>query len=184
VFENQEVVMNPAMTQSELVQALEARHKQVGEYFSSLPEETFLADTVPKWNPAQHLIHLTRANSRIAQGFQARDALPNNDSGQAKSYEVVRETYLTALAHAPSELLAKNGAAVQVEANPSQSQILEAYQQAGTNLRQGIQAWTEAELDAKAMPHPLLGLLSVREMLEFALYHDLHHLEGVRKTLG
>jgi DinB superfamily len=176
--------MNPAMTQTELVQALEAGHMEVSRYFSSLPEETFLADTAPKWNPAQHLIHLTRANSRIAQGFQARDALPNNESGQAKSYEVVRETYLTALANAPSELLAKNGSAVQVEANSSHSQILAAYQQAGTNLRQGIQTWTEAELDAKAMPHPLLGLLSVREMLEFALYHDLHHLEGVRKTLG
>jgi hypothetical protein len=175
--------MNPAMTQTELVQALEARHQEVSEYFSSLPEATLLADTAPKWNPAQHLIHLTRANSRIAQGFQARDALPNNESGQAKSYEVVREMYLSALAHVPSELLAKNGAAVQVEANSSQSQILEVYQQAGSILRQGIQTWTEAEMDAKAMPHPLLGLLSVREMLEFTLYHDLHHLEGVRKTL-
>jgi DinB superfamily len=184
VFENQEVFMNPAMTQAELVQALEARHKEVGDYFSNLSEETFLAETAPKWNPGQHLIHLTRANSRIAQGFQARDSLPNNDSGQAKSYEVVRETYLATLSHAPSELLAKNGAAVQVEANSSQSQILEAYQRAGTGLKQGVQTWTEAELDAKAMPHPLLGLLSVREMLEFALYHDLHHLEGVRKTLG
>jgi hypothetical protein len=184
VFEIQEVLMNPAMTQSELVQALEVRHQEVGDYFLSLSEATFLADTAPKWNPAQHLIHLTRANSRIAQGFQARDALPNNDSGQAKSYEVVRETYIAALQQAPSELLEKNGAAVQVEANSSQQQILEAYRQAAIGLRQAIQTWTEADLDAKAMPHPLLGLLSVREMLEFALYHDLHHLEGVRKTLG
>ena len=153
-------------------------------FFSSIPEDVFLADTSPKWNPAQHLIHLIRANSRIAQGFQARDALPNNDSGQVRSYEVVRETYIAALQQAPRELLDKNGAAVQVEANSSQHQILEAYQQAGTGLRQAMQTWTEADLDAKAMPHPLLGLLSVREMLEFAVYHDLHHLEGVRKTLG
>ncbi len=175
--------MNPAMTQTELVQALEVRHEEVSEYFSSLPEATLLADTAPKWNPAQHLIHLTRANSRIAQGFQARDALPNNDSGQIRSYEVVRETYIAALQQAPSALLEKNGAAVQVEADSSQHQILEAYRQAGTGLRQAMQTWTEADLDAKAVPHPLLGLLSVREMLEFALYHDLHHLGGVRKTL-
>jgi DinB superfamily len=183
-LKNQEVVMNPAMSQPELVQALEARHKQVGEYFSSLPEEIFLADSAPKWNPAQHLIHLTRASSRIAQGFQARDALPNNDSGQVRSYEVVRETYIAALRQAPSALLEKNGAAVQVEANPSQDQILRAYRQAGTGLTQAVQTWTEADLDSKAMPHPLLGLLSVREMLEFVIYHDLHHLEGVRQTLG
>ncbi len=176
--------MNPAMTQAKLVQALEARHNEVVDYFSSLPEATLLADTAPKWNPAQHLIHLTRSNSRIAQGFQARHALPNHKTGQSRSYETVHDTYIANLAQAPSELLAKNGAAVQIEAGSSRDQILEAYRNAGNALRGGIQTWMEAELDSKAMPHPLLGLLSVREMLEFALYHDLHHLEGVRKTLG
>jgi DinB superfamily len=176
--------MNPAMTQAELVQALEARHQEVAAYFPNLPEATLLADTSPKWNPAQHLIHLTRANSRIAQGFQARDALPDNGSGHSKPYELVRESYLAALDQAPKALLEKNGAAVQVETNSSHTQILEAYQQATSGLRQAMQTWTETDLDAKAMPHPLLGLLSVREMLEFALYHDQHHLEGVRKSLA
>jgi hypothetical protein len=184
VFEIQEARMNPAMTQTELVQALEARHNEVSEYFSSLPEANLLADTAPKWNPAQHLIHLTRSNSRIAQGLQARDALPNNDSGHSKPYAIIHETYVAALSQAPSALLKKNGAAVQVEAASSPQQILEAYRQAGAGLRWAVQTWTEADLDAKAMPHPLLGLLSVREMLEFALYHDLHHLEGVRRSLA
>ena len=176
--------MNPAMTQAELVQALEARHQEVGEFFAGLPEATLLANTAPTWNPAQHLIHLTRANSRIAQGFQARDALPDNNSGHSRPYEVVRESYLAALKQAPSELLAKNGAAVQVEANTGRAQILEAYKQATSGLRQAMQTWSETDLDAKAMPHPLLGVISVREMLEFTLYHDLHHLEGVRKSLA
>ena len=178
--------MNPAFTQAELsqaelVQALEARHREVGAYFSSLPETTFLADNSPKWNPAQHLIHLTKSASRIAQGLQARDQLPNHET-PSRGYEAIREAYLATLKQAAAELLERIGASVQVEAGSSQAQIIQAYLLAGKQLREAAQSWSESELDAKAMPHPVLGSISVREMLEFVIYHDLHHLEGVRKT--
>jgi DinB superfamily len=175
--------MNPAMTQSELVQALEARHEEVGAYFSSLPERTFLGETAPKWNPAQHVIHLSKISIRVRQGLQAREQLPNQ-SQVSRNYEQIRETYLTSLNQAPASLLEKVGASVQIEPGSSQAQIIEAYLQAGKSLCAATHTWTETELDAKAMPHLALGTISVREMLEFVVYHDLHHLEGVRKTLG
>jgi DinB superfamily len=175
--------MNLAMTQTELVQALEARQNEVADYFSSIPEATLLADMAPKWNPAQHLIHLTKSGSRIAQGLQAKDQLPNHGS-PSRAYEVIRDTYLATLKQAPAELLAKVGASVQVETGSSQAQILEAYLLAGKQLRESAQTWTDSDLDTKSMPHPVLGSISIREMLEFVVYHDLHHLEGVRQTLG
>jgi hypothetical protein len=183
VFEIQEVFMNPAMTRPELVQALETRQNELNTFFSSIPEEVFLADSSPKWNPAQHLIHLTKSGSRIAQGLQARDQLPNFDQPSSRGYETIRDTYLATLKQAPAELLAKVGASIQVEIGSSQAQIIEAYLLAGKQLRKAAQIWSETELDAKAMPHPVLGSISIREMLEFVVYHDLHHLEGVRKTL-
>jgi DinB superfamily len=176
--------MNPAMTQAELVQALEARQNELQTYFSSIPEDVFLADNDPKWNPAQHLIHLTKSGSRIAQGLQASDQLPNHETQTPRDYETIRDTYLATLKLAPAELLAKIGASIQVETGSSQAQIIEKYLLAGKQLREAAQTWSETELDAKAMPHPVLGTISVREMLEFAVYHDLHHLNGVRKTLN
>jgi DinB superfamily len=174
--------MKPAMTLAELVQALEARHKEVGDFFSSLSEATLFADTPPKWNPAQHLIHLTKSGSRIAQGLQAKDQLPNHGS-PSRAYEVIRDIYLATLKQAPAELLAKVGASVQVETGSSRAQILEAYLLSSKQLRKAAQTWSENDLDAKAMPHPVLGNISVREMLQFVVYHDLHHLEGVRKSI-
>jgi DinB superfamily len=175
--------MNPAMTRTELIQALEARQNELNTFFSSIPEHEFLADNSPKWNPAQHLIHLTKSGSRIAQGLQARDQLPNFDQPSSRGYETIRDTYLATLKQAPAELLAKVGASVQVEAGSSQAQILEAYLLAGKQLREAAQTWSETDLDAKAMPHPVLGSISIREMLQFVVYHDLHHLEGVRNSV-
>jgi hypothetical protein len=34
------------------------------------------------------------------------------------------------------------------------------------------------------MPHPLLGKLTVREMLLFTLYHNLHHVQNVARRKG
>ena len=175
--------MNPAMTRSELVQALEARQNELNTFFSSIPEDVFLADTGPKWNPAQHLIHLTKSAAKITQGLQARDQLPGHESA-SRGYEEVRQTYLATLKQAPPELLAKVGASARVEAGSSQTQIVSDYVLAGANLSEATRTWTESELDSKAMPHLALGSISVREMLEFVIYHDLHHLEGVRETLA
>jgi hypothetical protein len=36
-------------------------------------------------------------------------------------------------------------------------------------------------LDRLRLPHPGLGLLTVREMLLFTLYHNTHHVLGVER---
>ena len=35
--------------------------------------------------------------------------------------------------------------------------------------------WQENDLDRYQLPHPLLGKLTIREMLYFAIYHNLRH---------
>jgi hypothetical protein len=41
--------------------------------------------------------------------------------------------------------------------------------------------WSEADLDACRLPHPLLGRLTVREMLLFTQYHEVHHVANVER---
>lgn len=43
--------------------------------------------------------------------------------------------------------------------------------------------YSDSELDTLALPHPFLGLLSLRELLYLMSYHPLHHLEQVRANL-
>jgi len=35
--------------------------------------------------------------------------------------------------------------------------------------------WNEDELDQYQLPHPILGKLTIREMLYFTIYHNLRH---------
>lgn len=40
----------------------------------------------------------------------------------------------------------------------------------------------ETRLDTLILPHPLLGKLTLREMLYFTAYHATHHLEAIKAT--
>jgi hypothetical protein len=42
-------------------------------------------------------------------------------------------------------------------------------------LASSIGRWREEDLDYYRLPHPLLGKLTVREMLFFTVYHNYHH---------
>jgi len=44
-------------------------------------------------------------------------------------------------------------------------------------LSKQISNWSEAKLDKCLLPHPLLGKLTLREMLFFTNYHTQHHLK-------
>jgi hypothetical protein len=42
-------------------------------------------------------------------------------------------------------------------------------------LSEKLNKFTEEELDKYILPHPLLGKLTIREMMFFTIYHVLHH---------
>lgn len=47
-----------------------------------------------------------------------------------------------------------------------------------------VDSWTEQDLDTVLLPHPLLGKLTVREMLYFTIYHAQHHQMLVDRDLS
>jgi hypothetical protein len=53
-----------------------------------------------------------------------------------------------------------------------------------TALARALEHWTEMDLDRCRLPHPLLGKITVREMLFFTLYHYEHHWAIVAERLG
>ena len=53
-----------------------------------------------------------------------------------------------------------------------------------TRLAGAIEGWSESALDRYRLPHPLLGKLTVREMLLFTFYHHEHHANTVKRRLA
>lgn len=47
-----------------------------------------------------------------------------------------------------------------------------------------LNTWSEDQLDSYLIPHPLLGKLTIREMLFFSSYHIEHHLRLLKERIN
>lgn len=176
--------MSPApdpVSRDNLLTALAGAATEIGHYFGGLDAAVFLDGTEERWAPAHHLDHLIRSNGPVAGGLGVARArlqvLPPQH--RPKNYAEVRNSYQAVLATG-----ARASGRWLPQPEGTQAALVERYRASLDALAQALEGWTDPELDAWAMPHPALGVLSVREMLLFTLMHNRHHEGGVRARLG
>ncbi|MBX9788888.1 MAG: DinB family protein [Pirellulales bacterium] len=168
-----------------LVASLAELDAQAGALWRSFtPEEFFTRPPGGGWSPAQNVAHLRTGTVPIIWTLKMPKWLLRALFGRAKrasrGYEEIRERY--------HQVLAAGGGAgaftprkKPLPRDPAQAQAkaLEAWQRLIPRLAAAIVTWPEAELDRYNAPHPLLGKLTVTEMLYFTLYHLSHHAKVV-----
>ena len=59
--------------------------------------------------------------------------------------------------------------------------LIRRYEKEKNKLIKRVQQYDENALDHYILPHPLLGKLTMREMLFFTIHHNFHHLHLIRK---
>ena len=173
---------------SEIAAALQAQNLEFQNLLLGVPTSTFFDGSSEKWSVAHHMKHITSAVSRIAQGLQNPELLPKREPATAsKDYETLKNTYLHALQTTPPEKLQQLGSRVALEeysdADAYKSQMTSGFSDAITTFNHALEGFKEENLESLGMPHPLIGVISAREMLFFAVYHNTHHHNGIEKLL-
>lgn len=167
----------------EILAALESGSREIEVFFRALPKDTFFAGDETRWGPAHHLSHLTLAYKRLGRAFAAPEALPPHDGGPTRTLEQLSAAYAARISQVPAEQLLRNPLPPRIGPDSVQADVVGEYATASANLRELAGKWSDADCDARAVPHPFLGLLSAREMLLFFIMHDRRHYDGVRRRL-
>ena len=163
-----------------IVEALEAAHEEAVVYWARFETSRFFAAMGAHWSAADHVRHLTRSMASILPVLRIpRLALRvafGAPTEPPRSIEQIRSSYVAALA--------AGGTAGRFAPSPEKAtrdqvrrdKIMDTHSETLRGLTQAMERWSEAELDAYRLPHPLLGRLSVREMMFFTLLHNRHHV--------
>ena len=159
------------------------------EYMASFSDETFFRPQGAAWSPAGHIRHLRRASSPLVVAFRLPRLLLGFRFGWRRipsvSFAQLRDRYQAALA--------QGGQAGAFSPGPEppppdpaarRQEILSRWEAVTRNLAARATPWSEPALDRYQLPHPLLGALSLREMLCFTVYHTAHHLRRVAERAG
>lgn len=138
-----------------------------------------------KWTPAQHLEHILRAVRPVALAMLVpkwflrwRFGTPNRDP---RDYDALVARYnekLAAGGNASGRFVPPPVPASDVE------RISATLQRTVNTLIKRVNGWPERDLDRYLLPHPLLGKLTVREMLFFTIHHAQHHLFLIDRDNG
>ena len=104
----------------------------------------------------------------------------------SRTYDEVRADYLSRL---PAINARANPFAPSVRDDSEdpeawRAQVIRYYNVAMDEMIGAIERWNEKDLDRYRLPHPLLGKITVREMLLFNLYHNQHHLKRLPPANG
>jgi len=169
------------VSRPEIVEALKRLHTLSDAYLSALPLDVFRRPQGEKWSPADHVRHLSKTTHPIVQALAAPRALLFVRFGiqfrPSRPFARVREVYRERLAMgATAGRFAPTPQPPPSDVSAWRQRVMTSWRNAANALHAGIQRWPEKSLDRFRLPHPVLGRLSVREMLFFTLYHNSHHL--------
>jgi len=168
-----------------LVAALAEVDEQASALWRSFsPEEFFARPAGGGWSPAQNVTHLRAGTVPITWTLKTPKPLLTVLFGKARSasrsFEVIRDRYQRVLASGRGAgPFTPRKKRMPRDPAQAQAQSLEAWQPLIPRLSAGIVTWPQEDLDRYRVLHPLIGKLTVLEMLYFTLYHLAHHANVV-----
>jgi hypothetical protein len=173
-------------TTERLATGLARQREEISSFFESLETGDFFAAQGEHWSPAEHLRHLAKSVRPVAGAMKVPKLILGFRFGWSfqgsRSFEQVVEMYRQLLAAgAGAGRFAPSQIRHELSDEEWQTQILERWRRASQQLGASLAGWSDRALDRFRLPHPLLGKLTVREMLFFTLYHNAHHSRRVEE---
>jgi len=172
----------PIQNKTEIAQALNEKINSFNEFISTLDKGEFEATPNGKWSAGQNLDHLIRAIKPLQLAFTLPKFFLRLFFGKvnrpSKNYDQLVEKYLAKLAAGGKASGPYIPGIIPFE---KKFQLLKDYTKQKEKFLKKIQRQKEADLDNYILPHPLLGKLTLREMLFFTIYHNQHHLETLQQ---
>lgn len=173
------------MTKEAIIADLHDEHLQLWVYTAGIPEPLFNRSLNQKWSAAQHIQHIHKSVAQFGKYLSLPKEVIANRFGRSErnsiSREQLTENYRRALApgvKAPATFSADDRYDLEIAALISEGKsVLEQFFTA-------LETWTDKELDQFLCPHPLLGKLTVREMLYFTNLHAQHHLQSIQQQIA
>ncbi|MCP9763582.1 DinB family protein [Lacihabitans soyangensis] len=173
------------MQKEEIFDKLEANHEQFINYLDNLSQEDFEFAWADKWSAGQQLKHIVLSVRPLAQGFiLPRFALKmvfGKANRPSKTFDQLVQRYNEKLqlgGRATGAFLPKP---IHFDHKAQLFKTLIRYLNLIIN---NLRNYSEQDFDQMILPHPLLGKITVREMLYFTIHHVFHHQELVKQYLS
>jgi len=174
------------MTKEQLIAAITDDHQEFIGLMNGLSDEDFTAQPIPqKWSNGENLAHILQSTQPLNQAltlpkFQLK-LMFGKSNRLSRSLDELVEKYRGKLAEggkASGKYIPKQ---ISIE---ERGELLSKLSKTIQKIGSKLSSFSEDELDKYILPHPLLGKLTLREMMYFTIYHVQHHQKIVERNLA
>jgi hypothetical protein len=171
------------MDKTKLKEELTLHHANFINSIQFLPKEQWQISYNNKWSAAQQLDHIVKSVSPVKLALSLPAFILKLVFGKAnresKSYDELVVKYKIKLSAGGRA----SGKFVPPPKTDSVESLSTKLKEVVHALATKIDSFSEEQLDHLILPHPLLGKLTLREMLYFTIYHVQHHHHQIKTNL-
>lgn len=169
------------MTRQEIQPLLGETYGAFLTYLRNMPDVQAYLSAPGKWSPAQQAEHLVKSVSPVALAFSLPKFMLSLLFGKANRPS---RTFDELVARYQARLAAGGRASKPfVPGVPTNlPHVYDRLEKVVGRLSRRMDRFSEMELDTLLLPHPLMGKLTLREMLYFTAYHADHHRRLIEST--
>jgi len=172
------------VNKQDITSSLVSNHRSFTDYIVTVTDDRFVLSQNDKWTPAQHLDHMVRSVRPVVLAFMLPKLilglLFGKSNRPSRTYEEVVLKY--------TQKLAEGARASGVFIPPpvplgKRNELIQKLNAAASKLATQVSGISEKDLDTYLLPHPVLGKMTLREMIYFTMYHVEHHHKNLKKEL-
>src|SRR5688572_13228272 len=172
--------MTQIHSRNEIILALKDSARHVQDWFHAQPVEGFFTRQAEAWSASDNVDHMIKAIKPITKAMKlpkmALQTLFGKPVNQSRVYQEICTIYSDEIAKGAKA----GGSFLPLQEDPDnpeekKAELLERLSLEMDKLISAIEKWQEMELDEVQLPHPIIGKITIREMLFFTIHHNLRH---------
>lgn len=168
-------------TKDDIKNALSAIFEEMNAHIKTVDDASFKKSVNGKWSIAQNIDHLTISNNITALCLNMPKVVLKQlykiNTRANWNYDEVVWKYQRTLSEGAKASLPFQP---KISLIPMRFLVERFWKGSCDTLLKAIDSWSEEDLNTYLIPHPLIGKMTLRELLFFTVYHIGHHLKTIK----
>lgn len=173
------------MKKEKIVDLLEEKHSNLFKWLEEQPKENWEKGPVEKWSTSQHILHLVNSLQLLNKVLSYPKFLLKYKFGicnrKPRDYEAVVKNYQQKLLKNQEKAKIFNQS-LKMPTLKERKRLIIKYQIQQKKLQYKTKKLDDKNLDTLLIPHPLMGKMTIREIIMWTAYHTEHHTETLKKN--
>lgn len=163
---------------------LEKKHQDLFSWLAKQPAENWEKGPKDKWTTSQHILHLVNSLQLLNNALSYPKFILKYKFGtcnrEPRDYETVARKYQEKL-NTNKDRAKKFNASLKKPTLKEKERLVTKYQIQQKKLQYKTKKISDKNLDTLVIPHPLMGKMTIREIIMWTAYHTEHHTETLKK---